>query len=114
MKVDIRRTGLPHIPPAPKSAPDPSWREWAYTDGKALQVALMGPVKMTVWPDCRDKRGVRSVTESTRVLGLVVEGLVAAGLLSDPEQVVELVVHRAHVTGESSLRVQLEDADEPF
>lgn len=114
MMLTLIREG---VAPSPrKDALDADgWRSWAYEEAKRQQVGrLVQPVRMVVTPAAHDRRGIKPADSVVEVTRLVIDGLVAAGVLVDARDIVELVVRRARVAGKSMLTVELEDADEPF
>lgn len=114
MKLTIVRTGAPPAPRRDGFDAD-EWRQWAYeaaTEAGAPRMEF--PVQMVVTPEAHDRRGVKRADASYEVVRAVIDGLVSAGVLTDPLDIGELVVKRGRVAGVSRLSVTLTDVAEPF
>ena len=97
---------------------DLSWRDEFYRSAVAERERLGGPlgghVLVTVLPVCVDARGVCEPLSVVPALEQALEAAVAAGLLGNRRDVVELRLHRFAPRGRDGLYVELSDAAEPF
>lgn len=112
MIVRLERKG---VPPAPRkdTLDADGWRQWAYdaaTDPQAPR--LTPPVVMRFEPLAY--RRTKRADAAFDVVRLIVDGLVNAGVLADPEDIAEITVVRPVVANGSAAVVTLSDATEPF
>ena len=97
---------------------DLSWREAFYQSATVERVRLGGPLVVPVLvvasPVCVDARGGAEPLSCVAAVEQALEAAVAAGLLRDRRDVVEVRLHRIMVDGRDGLGVALMDASEPF
>lgn len=114
MKLELTRLGVPPMPRKDVLDAD-GWRQWAYdAASEAATGRLVAPVTVLVVPQAADRRGVKPPDAAFDVVRLVLAGLVSAGVLGDPADVVELTVRRPTVGNQSGFTIRLSDALEPF
>lgn len=99
-----------------RPAADGSWRTWACDAAREFADSkLVGPVVVTFRPTARDSRSVCDTASCWPAAQLVLEGLVAGGLLTGRRhEVAEMRVVAPRITGADGMIVVVEDAREPF
>lgn len=88
-------------------------RDGIYTAAMGLP-QLGGHVAVSLFPTARDARGVASPASCTRALEAAIDGLLAAKVLRDKRDVVQVTIHAFAVGSGDGMRLALEDVSEPF
>lgn len=91
------------------------WRTWAYEAAQSAQVSADGPVMVEAWATARNKPALPHTMSCFRALELVIDGLVAGGVLRGaPHELVDVRLRRPRVTGVDGMVIVVTDSLEPF